>query len=105
MRSHQRIQESFVSTLPASLKCDPFLRRLPALPLSMRRRFLVHDYRGVEDILAKLSKRVVGDICINVPEFSCEFFIGATSDLFKRIILHDAYENDLANPLHSTLDP
>ena len=78
------------------------IRRYPALLKPVQKVVLaaLHKYNAVrylpaEAVLDNLSKAVVEDVCIDVPEFSGQFYVDARSALFRRIARDGYYEPQL----------
>ena len=94
-----------MTSLADTIRHDRTMKRIFALPLAIRRRFLTFQYAKAADAVNRLANLAVGDICLQVPEFSGEFFMGPRSDLFKRIVFHGEYEVELKNLFVSGIVP
>jgi len=94
-----------VDLVPPRIRYNPTVRRLLALPMAVRRRVLSDKWRPFELILDRLAERVVGDIHLSAPEFSGEFSLPATSDLFKRLIASGQYEDEIRGLFLSAVQP
>jgi len=70
----------------------PIGRRLLALPLALRRRYVERNAAKTEHMVSRMAERLVGEVQLRVPEFGGEFVIGSRSDLFRRILRHGDYE-------------
>ena len=82
-----------------------FARRLLAAPAGFRWLMLEHKYGNQNAVARRLGERIVGDVVIDVPEFSGQFACSPQSDLFHRIISDGQYEPAMAELLRKHLVP
>ena len=86
------------------------LRRHPALrtalaPALAARHWYSRRKRAEHDVYhQRFIELLAEDPVLRVAQFEGEFAVGASSDLFRRLILHDSYENELVELAKSHLD-
>jgi FkbM family methyltransferase len=78
---------------------------LLAPAVAWRQRFLARRGVAVRGVTRRLGASIVGDVVLELPEFSGQFACSPRSDLFARIAERGCYEPDLVALLRSHLDP
>ncbi len=92
-------------TLKALSKKHPALR-MALSPAVAARRWLSRGKRTVrDDCHERLVQLLAEDPVLKVPEFDGEFVVGASSDIFKRLLFQGSYEPTLVNAMQENLDP
>lgn len=84
----------------------PYIRKLLYPANWIRQRIVAR--RAVissEDMYKHFCSLVAEDPVLNVDEFCGSFVMGATSDIFKRLIMEGEYERDLVNACRSFIVP
>jgi FkbM family methyltransferase len=81
------------------------VRAVLAWPVAWRRRWLGRQGETVHAITRRLGASIVGDVVLNLPEFSGEFACSPRSDLFARVVAQGSYEPGLAQLVRRHLDP
>lgn len=83
---------------------SPVARHLLAIPAAIRRRLIgLREERAIRSA-AILARRIAGDVVLDLPEFGGTFECSPRSHLFRRIMLHDRYEPEVAQLLRSHID-
>ncbi len=70
-------------------------RRVFALPLHLRRRWLAAQSATTDKLLADLSAMLVGEVTLQVAQFDAKYSIDPRSHLFMRVAKDRSYEPDL----------
>lgn len=74
-------------------------------PVAWRRRRQARKNAAVYAITKRLGASIVGDVVLDLPEFSGQFACSPRSDLFTRVVARGCYEPDLVELLRRHLDP
>jgi FkbM family methyltransferase len=76
-----------------------------AAPVAWRRRRLGKAKESTYAIIRRLGASIVGDVVLDLPEFSGQFACSPRSDLFARIAACGFYEPGLVELLRRHVDP
>lgn len=80
------------------------VRAVLALPVAWRQRRLARQSVVLREITRRLGESIVGDVVLDLPEFSGQFSCSPRSDLFARIAVQGSYEPELVHLLRHHLD-
>lgn len=81
------------------------VRAVLAGPVAWRRLRQARENTVVRAITKRLGASIVGDVVLDLPEFSGQFACSPRSDLFARVVARGYYEPDLVALLRRHLDP
>ena len=83
----------------------PTIKRLITPATIIRQHFLKKNERIKQSIYDNLCDILVDNPVIKLPEFDGQFVIDCRSDLFKRILFHKSYEDQLTKTALRYIDP
>jgi len=99
-------QPSTKEELRVILRRNPWLKRILAWPLSVRRSIIERDKRSFEAAFERVFSNVVeADIVVAVEELGGEFVMDYRSDLLRRILRTGQYEPSLVEIITRYADP
>jgi FkbM family methyltransferase len=81
------------------------VRAVLAPAVVARRRWLARQNETIRAITRRLGESIVGDVVLDLPEFSGAFACSPRSDLFARVVAQGHYEPGLVDLLRRHLDP
>ena len=84
---------------------NPFAKALLAGPVALRRHLIDRKTAPAMRTAETAARRIAEDVVLNLPEFGGRFACSPKSHLFRRIILHDRYEPEVAALIREHLDP
>lgn len=80
-------------------------RRIFALPLHVRRRWLAAQNAGADRLLGDLSIMLRGEVTMRVDQFDADFIMDPRSHLFHRVARDHVYEPELWQLFLKYVDP
>lgn len=92
-------------SVSVSLDRHPVLKRLLAMPVGIRRRYVDHTLKEKRAMLARIADNVVGDMLMSVEEFEGRFYLSPSSNLVRRLVGAGFYEPELAELFRSMIRP
>lgn len=92
-------------SLKQLVKSSVIAQRMLAVPLAIRRRWLVNKYRSAFEAMARLAALAQHDIRIAIPEFGAAFTINPRSALFQRFVIYGYYEPAVSSMFLRHIDP
>ena len=83
----------------------PFLKKVFAPALKVRKNFLHKTQVDQEAVIERLGKLMTNDPVIHIEEFDGNYAVDVRSHLFKRLLLEKEYEPELVNACKRYIDP
>lgn len=72
---------------------------------TLRRKWIDHQWYAAMRAAEHAERRIVGDVILDMPEFEGRFACSPRSHLFRRVLLHDGYETEIAARFRDLVDP
>jgi FkbM family methyltransferase len=95
----------FSEVLRRQYRQSRVVQTLLAGPVAVRRCLQARRGAAVRQLTRRLAESIVGDVVIDLPEFSGQFACSPRSDLFARVVSSGFYEPGLVELLRRHLDP
>lgn len=89
----------------AFLHKHPYLKMMTEPALAARRWLLGRRQARANEILTRVRELIAEDVVIRVPEFSGNFSINPSSDLFSRLLVNKEYEPTLVKLALASINP
>lgn len=94
-----------IGTLRRLYRRNALVRTVLAGPVALRQWHMSRKNAAVRAITKRLGASIVGDVVLDLPEFSGQFACSPRSDLFARVVAQGCYEPALVELLRGHLDP